>query len=75
MRETFLEIIKELFEINNICESTKLEDLENWNSLNQINLMIILEEAFSIKIEVDEMQILKKNIKEIISFIDSKKCY
>jgi acyl carrier protein len=69
--------LKEIFNtILNIKKNINYNKLEinktkNWDSLKQLNLILLLEEEFSIKITPDEMQELT-NYKKVLSFLNSK---
>jgi len=69
--------LKQIF--NTILNKKKITDYnkleinktKNWDSLKHLNLIILLEEEFSIKITPDDMQELT-NYKKILSFLNSK---
>ena len=69
--------LKEIFNtILNIKKNINYNKLEinktkNWDSLKQLNLILLLEEEFSIKITPDEMQELT-SYKTVLSFLNSK---
>lgn len=41
--------------VSQISDNTSMDDLENWDSLAQMNLVIALEEEFQIEIPDDEV--------------------
>jgi acyl carrier protein len=55
-------IIKELMSIilnvkvENIDESTSMDSIPSWDSSNQINIILALEEEFSISFDVSEFE-------------------
>jgi len=54
-----------------ITQETKREDVENWDSLNHLNLVLELIEFY--KVEFTPEEIAKMNsIKQIIEIIESK---
>ena len=69
--------LKEIFNtILNIKKNINYNKLEinktkNWDSLKQLNLILLLEEEFSIKITPDEIQELT-SYKTVLSFLNSK---
>ena len=67
------EIFNTILNKNKITDYNKLEinKTKNWDSLKHLNLIILLEEEFSIKITPDDMQELT-NYKKILSFLNSK---
>ena len=55
-----------------ITYSTNTDELENWDSLNHINLMSAVEKEFNIKFALGELMELK-NVEKIINLIVNKK--
>ena len=55
-----------------ITYSTNSDELENWDSLNHINLMSAVEKEFNIKFALGELMELK-NVEKIINLIVNKK--
>ena len=55
-----------------ITYSTNSDELENWDSLNHINLMSAIEKEFNIKFALGELMKLK-NVEKIINLIVNKK--
>ena len=51
-----------------IVETTVSEDLEAWDSLGQVNLIMALEQAFGIYIEVEEFEKLN-SVPAITAFL------
>tara|TARA_B110000027_G_C16061779_1_gene274871 strand:- start:862 stop:1092 length:231 start_codon:yes stop_codon:yes gene_type:complete len=59
-------ILKKKFDIKEkISTETILSDLKNWDSLKQLDFIMILEKKFEIKFQLTEMFKLKK-IKQFI---------
>ncbi|MEG2633686.1 MAG: acyl carrier protein [Oscillospiraceae bacterium] len=54
-----------------ISDDTTSADIEDWDSLEQINILVALEKLFSIKFAVSEVEGLK-NVGEMIDLIISK---
>lgn len=67
------EIFREVFDQEEleIHEETCAEDIEDWDSLEQINLLIAMEKEFDIKFELKEVSQLK-NVGEMVSLIQEK---
>jgi acyl carrier protein len=68
--------LKELFDTilnKKIIDYNKLEinKTKNWDSLKHLNLILLLEEEFSIKINSDDIQKLS-NYNKILSFLNSR---
>ena len=55
-----------------ITYTTNTDELENWDSLNHINLMSAVEKEFNIKFALGELMELK-NVEKIINLIVNKK--
>ena len=54
-----------------IYSSTNSEDIEEWDSLNHINLVLNLEKIFKIRFKLGEIQALK-NVGELITLLEEK---
>ena len=69
MRDRLIEVFKRTFEVEKVNENTSQKNLENWDSLNHINLVIEIENEFEISIEPEEMDEMKdfKTIERIVS--------
>lgn len=67
-------IIKNTFNEDNIkiTELTTAEDIDEWDSLSHIELISNIENHFSIRFALGELQDLK-NIGDMISLIQAKK--
>tara|TARA_B100001059_G_scaffold165139_1_gene164743 strand:+ start:2820 stop:3059 length:240 start_codon:yes stop_codon:yes gene_type:complete len=76
-KEKVFEIIKEIcsdiFNIDDIGINlnTNSTDIDQWDSLNHLNLMSSIEEEFNIKFDFEEIGSLK-NIGDIVSLIVKK---
>ena len=63
MEEKVLDILRNLFEDDNIDETCSQRNCDKWDSMAQINLAIELEEAFGIILEPEQ-------IGEMVSYTD-----
>ena len=65
MEESVKQIISDIFELNisEINEDMTMDDVKLWDSMNHINLVLAIEEEFSISLDVSD-------IEEMISFYD-----
>lgn len=54
-----------------ITDSTCAQDIEDWDSLEQINLLIAMEKEFHVKFHIREVNHLK-NVGEMIDLIERK---
>ena len=73
-REEIFEIVQDIFrdvfddEELQIGDSTNAEDIEDWDSLEHINLVINMEKKFSLKFNLKEVGELK-NVGEMVDLI------
>ncbi len=67
------EIFREVFDDEKISINNEMDsnDVENWDSLNHVKLILACEEVFKIKFEVQEVDDLRK-VKDLISLIKEK---
>ena len=77
IRETVFErlnmIFRNIFDDDDIIlgEATSSVDIEDWDSLEQINLVVAIQEDFNIKFNIDEVNAMK-NVGEMVDFILEK---
>lgn len=55
MEEKVLEILKNVFELDNVDETCSQETCEKWDSLGQLNLVVELESEFGVSLEPEEI--------------------
>ena len=55
-----------------INENTRASDIERWDSLAHINLVLEIEKNFNVKFALGELQDLK-NIKDLVELVVVKK--
>lgn len=67
------EIFEDVLDIENIAitELTTASDVEGWDSLNHINIMVHVQKEFNVKFNLKEMASFK-NIGDMISAIEEK---
>ena len=72
--EKIQEIFRDIFEDENLIleESTNSNDIDDWDSLNHINLVVAIESELKIKFNLDELTELK-NVGAMIDLIILKK--
>ena len=69
MKKIFRDVFEdEALEINN---ETNAEDIEDWDSLEQINLLIAMEKKFEIKFNINEVTSIQ-NVGEMLELIEGK---
>lgn len=73
MKEKLQEIFRDIFDDEElvITEGMTAADIEDWDSLAQINLIIAIEKEFGIKFNLEEVSKLK-NIGEMLDLIKLK---
>lgn len=54
-----------------LTDETSAQDIEDWDSLEQINLIVAIQNEFGIKFNIDEVNAMK-NVGEMVSSILSK---
>ncbi len=54
-----------------LTDATTADDIEDWDSLEQINLIVACEKKFSVKFDMAEIQKLK-NVGEMVDTILAK---
>ena len=77
VKESLQELFQEVFEDPNlkISDEVTAHDVEQWDSLEHINLIIATENRFKIKFTTAEMSCLKgsdQNVGSFIKLIESK---
>lgn len=67
------EIFRDVFDDENlvISEETTADDIEDWDSIAQMNLIVVIEKQFGLKLNIKEINALK-NVGEMISLIQSR---
>jgi len=73
IKERLQEIFRDIFDDEEleIREDMSAKDIEDWDSLAQINLIIAIEKEFGVKFNLEEVSKLK-NIGEMLIQIESK---
>ncbi len=68
------DIMMDVFELDqlSITVATTAQDIEQWNSLSHIRLMVAIERAFKIRFTNAEIESLK-DVGDLISCIDAKR--
>ena len=54
-----------------LTDVTSSKDIEDWDSLEQINLVVAIQDEFKIKFNIDEVNAMK-NVGEMVNFILEK---
>ena len=67
------EVFRDVFDDDSIevNEDTTAADIEDWDSLEQINLLYNMEQRFGVKFSVDEVEGLQ-NVGETVDLIERK---
>lgn len=73
IKERLQEIFRDIFDDEEleIREDMSAKDIEDWDSLAQINLIIAIEKEFGVKFNLEEVSKLK-NIGEILTYLKIK---
>ncbi|MHC4565614.1 MAG: acyl carrier protein [Planctomycetota bacterium] len=64
-------IMVEIFQVseNKIPPDLEQEDLENWDSLQHLNLMLALEQEFEVTLDVDDLATLT-SVPAILKYLE-----
>lgn len=54
-----------------LAENTSSADIEDWDSLEQINLIVAIQDEFKVKFNIDEVNAMK-HVGEMVDFILEK---
>ena len=70
---TLTDIFRDVFDDDDIelTDATTADDIEDWDSLEQINLVVACEKKFNVKFDMKEIQALK-NVGEMVDTIVGK---
>jgi len=73
IKEMLEEIFRDVFEDDTIelTEETTADDIEDWDSLTHIQLIVDIEKKFNVKFTTQEITGLK-NVGEFIALVESK---
>lgn len=73
VQETLTDIFREVFDDDDINLSPEMtaDDVDDWDSLSHINLIVAVETRFNIKFTLKEMQSFK-NVGDLMSCIEGK---
>lgn len=68
--EKLTEIFRDIFDDEElvICDTTTSNDIEDWDSLEQISIIVAAEKEFKIKFKMSEIEGLK-NVGELVDLI------
>ena len=66
-------IFRNIFDDEDITvnDETEAGDIEDWDSLEQINILVAMEKAFLVKFSVDDVSNIK-NVGETVDLIERK---
>ena len=68
--EELTEIFRDIFDDEEIelTDETTSDDIEDWDSLEQINLLVAIEKKFSVKFKLDDVSHLA-NVGDMVSLV------
>ncbi len=71
--ERLNEVFRDVFDDDSItvCDSTTADDIEDWDSLEHINLVVAVEKQFGIKFNMGEVNSFR-NVGEMVDSILKK---
>ena len=64
------EIFRNNFDDERIClsDSTSAQDIEDWDSLEQVNLVVAIQSEFKIRFQLDEVNAMR-NVGEMVDVV------
>jgi len=71
MEEKIIEIMKTVFNTEDITPATDQNNCEKWDSLHHLNLIVELEDAFDMEFEPEEIAEMK-SVTAVKKVIESK---
>ncbi len=71
MEEKVLEILKNVFELDNVDETCSQKTCEKWDSMGVLNLVVELESEFDVSLEPEEIGEMK-SYSDIVRILKSK---
>ena len=71
--EAVAEILRDIFDDDTleVTESTCSDDVEDWDSLEQINILVTIQDRFGIQFSLDDVSDLK-DVGDTLDLIESK---
>ena len=75
-KQTIFDAVQQIFRDNFddedlvITRDTCADDIEDWDSLEQINLLVAMEHRFHIKFKLDDVSALQ-NVGDMIALVES----
>ena len=71
MEQKILEILKSVFQLDDIDESCSQQNCEKWDSMNHLNMVIELEMEFGISLEPEEIALMR-SYDDVLRIIKTK---
>lgn len=71
MEKRIIEIMKDVFNVDNVDINTSQANCDKWDSLHHLNLIVELEDAFDMEFEPEEIAEMK-SVEAIMRIIESK---
>lgn len=71
LEEKVLEIMREVFDLEEVSTDASQKNCERWDSLHHLSLASELEEAFDIELEPEEIAEMT-NFSRVIAMLESK---
>ena len=73
IKKSIQQIFRDIFDDEqlNISDETNAGDIEDWDSLEQINILVAIQREFTIKFSIDDVEKLE-NVGQTIDLVESK---
>lgn len=64
-------VVSDTFNITDVPDDLKIDDIEEWNSLGQINLILAIEQEFGVKIPTEKIFELS-SVKRLSGYLEKE---
>lgn len=71
MEDKILEIMKSVFQTEDIDKTCSQQNCEKWDSMNQLNLVVELEMEFGVSLEPEEIAMMR-SFEEVVQIVKNK---
>jgi acyl carrier protein len=69
---TFIDEICDILEVSEISMEVRLEDLPEWDSLNELSVIAVLESDYGIQMNSSELKRFS-NLRELNEYVEAEK--
>ena len=69
--EQLTQIFEDIFDVSSVTPEMSAEDVEGWDSITHVRLLLTVEKAFKIKLSVSEIGKLQ-NVGDLVTLIKAR---